>query len=78
MKDQKVSAAATPDFAIFILGLEQRYQVSLEEILNAAAKFGYNKGKIRGYFEVRSFLKNKQQPVESLNASMVNRWFPAV
>jgi hypothetical protein len=69
--------ATNPDFAMFLIGLEQKYQVAMDTILRVAAKFGYNKGKIRGYFEVQSYLKNKNIPAEHINTQMVNRWFPA-
>ncbi len=74
---EKIDAAGSSDFAIFLLGIEQKYQVSLDEVLEAVAKFGFSKGKITGYFEVKSFLKNKGLPPEHANAGMVSRWFPA-
>jgi hypothetical protein len=67
----------TTDFAMFLISLEQKYQVAMDTILQVAAKFGYNKGKIRGYFEVRSYLKKNNLPLETINTQMVNRWFPA-
>jgi hypothetical protein len=67
----------TPDFAMFLIGLEQKYQVAMDTILQVATKLGYNKGKIRGYFELQSFLKNKNIPTDQLNTQMLNKWFPA-
>jgi hypothetical protein len=74
---EKTDAALSPDFAIFLLGIEQKYNVALEEVLKAVAKFGFSKGRIQGYFEVRSYLRNKGLWKEDVNAGMVNRWFPA-
>ena len=73
----KTDAAVSPDFAIFLLGIEQKYQVALDEVLKAVAKFGFSRGKIQGYFEVQSYLRNKGLVKENVNAGMVNRWFPA-
>jgi hypothetical protein len=65
------------DFAMFLIGLEQKYQVAMDTILQVAAQFGYNKGKIRGYFEVRSYLAKNNLPAEQINTQMVIKWFPA-
>jgi hypothetical protein len=73
---KKTDSVASPDFAIFVLGLEQKYGASLNEILDAVARFGYSRGKVQGYFEVQSYLKKNNLPVESAG-NMVNRWFPA-
>lgn len=67
---------ASSEFAIFLLGLEQKYKTTLDEILDAVARFGYNKGKIRGYLEVQTYMKKNNLPVENAQ-QMVNRWFPA-
>ena len=69
--------SANPDFAMFLIGIEEKYQVAMTTVLQVAAKFGYNKGKIRGYFEVQSYLKKNNLPAENVNPQMVNRWFPA-
>ncbi|MCW3087028.1 MAG: hypothetical protein JWQ78_414 [Sediminibacterium sp.] len=74
---EKTDTPASSDFALFLLGIEQKYQVALDEVLQAVSKFGFSKGKIQGYFEVQSFLKNKGLPAEKVNARMVNKWFPA-
>lgn len=75
MEEKKDVAMA--DFAMFLLGIEQKYKVALDEVLQAVGKFGFSKGKILGYFEVRRFLAGKGLPPEQVNAGMVNRWFPA-
>jgi hypothetical protein len=75
MKGQTDSPAS--DFAIFMLGLEQKYNVSLDEVLEAVSKFGFSRGKIQGFFEVQSYLKNKGLVQENVNAGMVHKWFPA-
>ncbi|MBV9987454.1 MAG: hypothetical protein JO301_07235 [Chitinophagaceae bacterium] len=74
---KKTDSVASPDFAIFVLGLEQKYGVTLDEILEAVARFGYNRGKVQSYFEVQSYLKKNNLPLESVGSSMVNHWFPA-
>jgi hypothetical protein len=37
MMRKKTDSVASPDFAIFVLGLEQKYGASLDEILDAVA-----------------------------------------
>jgi hypothetical protein len=74
---EKTGMPAETGFAIFLLGIEQKYHVPLEEVLEAVSKFGFSKGKIQGYFEVQSYLKNKGLPPQNVNAAMVHKWFPA-
>lgn len=73
----KTDSLVAPDFAIFMLGLEQKYHVSLDDVLEAVSKFGFSKSKIQGYFEVQLYLKNKGLQQENVNAGMIHRWFPA-
>lgn len=67
---------ASTDFAFFLLDLEHKYQVSLDEVLDVVARFGMNKGKIRGFFEVQSFLKKATGHAKDVNEGMVHNWFP--
>ncbi|NCI48237.1 hypothetical protein [Sediminibacterium soli] len=74
---KNTDAASSPDFALFLLGIEQKYKVPLNEVLDAVTRFGISRGKIQGYFEVQSYLKKKGLTTQQVNDGMVHRWFPA-